>query len=407
MNKARKNFIWNLIGSTFNSFTSLFFMIIVTRINGTDIAGIFTFAFSFACLMQVISNYAGRSYQVTELDESIGDSDFVYSRIVTCILMILCSILFLLVRGYSKYKIMVMFLLILFRVIESLAEVLYGIIQKNNSLYQVGVSLFWKGFLSVVLFFIVDYFTKDLLLSIGGIIAINLLILFIYDKRNVLACHFHFSKIDLKKIKKILCGGFFVFIFTFLTQYVMNASKYAIDGLLSNEAQTIYGILSMPATIMLLCSQFLVQPFLVTLTEHLKENRMKQFASLVFRLALATFGFGILAEIVCYFLGIPVLELVYGIELSDYKVSLLVIVLGATFFGISYIISTSLVAMRKNMMQTVIYGLVSIFTLVLSNYFVRFHGIMGATIAYFCTMCVLLFFYIIYFCYCVHRRKNL
>ena len=45
----KKDFIWNMIGSTFSSFNSLFFLIIVTRINGSNEAGIFTFAFSTAC----------------------------------------------------------------------------------------------------------------------------------------------------------------------------------------------------------------------------------------------------------------------------------------------------------------------------------------------------------------------
>ena len=29
-----KNFVWNILGTGFNSFNSLFFLIIVTRING-------------------------------------------------------------------------------------------------------------------------------------------------------------------------------------------------------------------------------------------------------------------------------------------------------------------------------------------------------------------------------------
>ena len=32
----RKNFIWNILGTGFNAFNSLFFMIAVTRINGVD-----------------------------------------------------------------------------------------------------------------------------------------------------------------------------------------------------------------------------------------------------------------------------------------------------------------------------------------------------------------------------------
>ena len=57
----KKNFIWNTIGSTFNSFTSLLFMIVLTRINGTNQSGIFAFCFSLACLLQIIGKYSGRT----------------------------------------------------------------------------------------------------------------------------------------------------------------------------------------------------------------------------------------------------------------------------------------------------------------------------------------------------------
>ena len=51
---TRKNTIWNIIGTTINAFSSLFFMIIVTRVNGVFDAGIFTFAFSTATMFNII-----------------------------------------------------------------------------------------------------------------------------------------------------------------------------------------------------------------------------------------------------------------------------------------------------------------------------------------------------------------
>ena len=69
-NIVKKNFLYNAVGSTVNASISLIFMIIVTRINGTDKAGIFTFAFSTSCLLQVIGLFAGRAYQVTETNKN-------------------------------------------------------------------------------------------------------------------------------------------------------------------------------------------------------------------------------------------------------------------------------------------------------------------------------------------------
>ena len=40
----KKNFIWNTLGTGLNAFNSLFFMIIATRINGVEKAGVFSIA---------------------------------------------------------------------------------------------------------------------------------------------------------------------------------------------------------------------------------------------------------------------------------------------------------------------------------------------------------------------------
>ena len=46
ISKNQKIFLWNAFGTSFNSFLSLFFLIIVTRINGIDESGLFSFYYS-------------------------------------------------------------------------------------------------------------------------------------------------------------------------------------------------------------------------------------------------------------------------------------------------------------------------------------------------------------------------
>ena len=50
-----KNFIWNSIGTGFNSFNSLFFLILVTRINGLVEAGIFSIAYATSTILYTIA----------------------------------------------------------------------------------------------------------------------------------------------------------------------------------------------------------------------------------------------------------------------------------------------------------------------------------------------------------------
>ena len=127
----RKNFIWNVLGTGLNAFNSLFFMIIVTRLNGVDQAGIFTIAFSTACIIYFAGVYAGRIYQVTELNKEITDKEFIVNRSISTILMLILVILFSVIRGYNLYKSTMFLLLSLYKALEAFSDVLYGILQKN------------------------------------------------------------------------------------------------------------------------------------------------------------------------------------------------------------------------------------------------------------------------------------
>ena len=141
----RKNFIWNILGTGLNAFISLFFMIIVTRINGVDQAGIFTLAFSTACILYSVGIYAGRIYQVTELNNKISDKDFIVNRILTSSSMILFLIVFCIYKNYNYEKSIIFLLLTIYKALEAFGDVLHGILQKNERLDMVGKSLFMKS----------------------------------------------------------------------------------------------------------------------------------------------------------------------------------------------------------------------------------------------------------------------
>ena len=161
---VKKDFILNTIGTSINAFNSLFFMIIVTRVNGVSDAGIFTFAFSTAALFQIIGMYSGRIYQVTD-NTKTSNEDYLVNKIITCSIMIFISILFILLRGYTGKKILVILILCIFRMLEDFSEVIYAYFQKQCQLYKVGISLILKNILGLVIFIIVDIITKNLIYS--------------------------------------------------------------------------------------------------------------------------------------------------------------------------------------------------------------------------------------------------
>ena len=392
----KKNFIWNILGTGFNAFNSLFFLVIVTRINGVNDAGIFTIAYSTACILYMLGVYVGRIYQVTETDKTINDKDYIVNRIITTITMLVLVGLFALIRGYNLFKTIVFILLTLFKGLEAFSDVIYGILQKNEKLEIVGKSYFIKSLLSVVSFIVIDYFTKNMIITIVSINIINILIMILYDF-NYAKHYINFNEIIHKtSVMKIFKAGFYTFAIAFLGIYLINAPKYAIDTYLPNDIQTIFGIIVMPATVVGLVAQFLIHPYLNQILDIYEKRDIRRLNVIKRKLIFSILGFGLISSILAYFLGPEVLGLIYGIDLSLYRVSLLIIIISATIYTIGVIYSSILTTMRDTFSQFIIYLILSVFAYITSNVMTKIGALNGAVWAYLSIMLLQFMTYTIY-----------
>lgn len=381
-NKLRKDFFWNIIGTSLNAFNSLFFMIIATRINGINDAGIFTFAFTCATVFYVIGVYAGRIYEVTDLTNK-NDMDFIISKTVTCFVMLIISIIFIIINRYSLYKSLIILLLCILKMFEAFSETTYAIIQKRDYLYKVGISFTIKSIMCLLSFLIVDLLTKNLLYSLIAMNIIYILIYIFFDfpiiKKLKITKTFKYEN-----VKSILTNGFLAFLLAFLTSFVINSPKYVIDYTLEEKYQTIYSILVMPASVIYLFTQFIIHPFLNKITNFIKDKDYEKVKNIVKKFSISMFAFGIFAIVIAYFIGIPFLNFIYNINLLKYKSCLIIVLIGALFYGISSILSSILMAMRKFNIQIAIYSITSILSIILNYFLIKIMnmGVNGACISY-------------------------
>lgn len=388
--KFANDFIWNTLGTGLNSFNSLFFLIIVTRVNGGHDAGIFSIAYSTALILYTIGLYSGRLCQVTDVENKIKDKDYILNRTITCILMIILGAGFLAIKQYSAYKTTVFILLCIFKATEAFAEILYGIIQKNDLLYRVGQSLTLKSLLGIVLFLIIDVGTHNLVLACICMIMVNISATISFDYLFVSRKLIDKSKVQIPNILTIFKSEFFVFANSFLGIYVLNAPKYAIDNFLTEELQAIYGYIVMPGTVMVLFAQFVVLPFLNKLKELYKEKDFKNFKAIIRKVRLCVVAFGIFAVLCAYFLGPEVLGIIYGENLKAYRLDLTLIISAYIFYSISYVNLVVLTTMRTTFAQFIVYIITAIIALIGSNFFVQKFGVHGG--AYSCATTLVLQF---------------
>lgn len=386
MKTEQKNVVWNAIGSTTNAFISLVFAIISTRINGIEDAGIFSFGFATACILFVLGGYIVRVFQVTDRSGGFTDTDYLHNRIITCLFMMLAAIGFVIVRGYSIYKTGIILLLCFYKCTEAFSEVLYGFLQKNNKLYIVGISLFLKAVCSMICFLIVDLITRNLLYSCTALVLSYLIFIAVLDFPAVSKLKLDKSPFCIKRNLTLLKVGFYTFLTTILGIYLINVSRYIIDAIYDDSIQTVYGILIMPATFMGLLGQYIIQPCLVKISELIKINDYFMLKKFVVKIILTMAGLGVAVLAVAFVLEEPVLSLVYGIDLSEYKVQMMIIMAGAIFYGLQTILSYVLIAFRKTGIQAILFSVISAVSTAIAIWLVVKYETFGAAFTYFTAM---------------------
>lgn len=391
-----KNFIWNSLGTGINSFNSLFFLIIVTRVNDIHTAGIFSIAYSTATILYTLAMYSGRLCQVTDIENKIKDKDYITNRILTCFIMLIGATGFLLVKQYSSFKTTIFALLAIFKGLEAFSDILYGVMQKNDILYKSGQSLSLKGFVGIAVFFIVDFITKDLRWACLAVIIVNLIVLIVYDyfivTRKLIDNKF---KINKENVLSIFKSEFFVFVNSFAGIYILNAPKYAIDNFLTEDIQAIYGYIMMPATVMTLFTQFIVMPFLGKLKEMYENKQLKEIEQVTLKIKLIVIAFGGFAVLAAFLLGPEFLGLVYGLDLTAYRMNLCVIIASYIFYAISYINLVTLTTIRHTFIQFVIYVASMVIAYIGSTVLVQNFGINGATFSCTTTLAIQFILYTI------------
>lgn len=395
-NNIKKNFIWNIIGVTINSFNSLLYLIIINKFNTKAEAGIFTFAFSLMSLFYILALYYTRVFQISNTNK-IDDNRYIMCRMITSIFTIIVVFLLSIMNRYELYKTVIIMLLCLYRVIEAISDVFYGILHRNNELYKAGFSLTVKGVLSIVSFFIIDLLTKDVCLSIVGIIVSNLLVFLIYD---LISSKKYINKFKVSfDIRIILKKAFPIFVIAFISIYIVNFSKYILDGYDTDEMQNIFGILLMPATFMSLCSQYILNPFLTLLKEYRINKQTNEFLKLSRKIVYVLLLIGIFVLVVAFLIGIPVLNVLYSIDLFNYKFDFIIIIIGSILYSLANVYSSLLVILDKNYLQMFVYIFVSIISTISGFILIRKMLLRGASITYLLVMIILLIIY-----YAIYRH---
>ena len=397
---TEKIYLWNLIGNLAFSGSSVLFTLIVTRLTSPIEADSFSLAYGIAAILVVVGMFQVRSYQATDVSFRHSFTSYFLARCISLTLMVLVFFPYLSISKIDlneREKVAIIALYVLFRMCEAISDLFQGLFQQHERLDIAGKSMTIRYTFSTIFLFILLYTTKSLVSSLTLLVVLNFLFVMGYD--FVKARSFEridFSSIEFKSLLvdacSILKNCIPLFISGFLLAYIFNEPRIAIDmeirlGHLIEGTQRDYNILFMPVFFMSLFI-LILRPLTTQLAIFWKDKEYKRFDGIIVKLLVIILGLGFVLTLVAYFIGTPILSVVFGLDLNRYKETLAILVFSGILYSIGIVFGDVMTVLRRQSYLLPVYLLMFVASKLTNLQFVQRSGLFGASLSFLLVMVV-------------------
>ncbi len=162
----------------------------------------------------------------------------------------------------------------------------------------------------------------------------------------------------------------------------------------------------MPVFVIGLLNNFAFQPILTTMTICYEENDIKKFETFFWRQIIFIIFITVLALLGSFFLGIPILSLLYNCDLSLFRLDLLILMLGGGLLALVGFFTTIITLMRNQKIILIGYIIVGFLALFSSNFIVYRYQLRGASILYLFLILILTLFFSSFLLFRIRKWKE-
>lgn len=388
MNKEKnkkKAFLWNMIGSSVYSGSSILYLMIVSRICGVETAGFFSLCYATAQLLLTVGRYGMRTYQATDLQARFTFREYSASRVLTCVLMMAGGLLY----GMFSFigdRIIICIFIIMMKMIDAVEDVYHGNLQQIYHVEEMGKLLAARNLYSVIVFTGALMITKDLLATCVftaiSSLVLCLLINQITVSRLMRESGAASGNCRWNRLGRLLMICTPLFAGTFLSLLLYNVPKYAMAAVMTDEYQTYYSVLFMPSFVITLMCEFVFKPTITTIAGLWWEKKLKEFRRYVLRIIVFIVGADLFIVAAGHLIGRRLLELIYAVNLEPYQSHFIILLIGGGIGAEVYMIYNILIAIRQGNCILPVYAVTALLTILPSRKMVAVWEVRGACLNY-------------------------
>jgi O-antigen/teichoic acid export membrane protein len=380
----RANFAWTFAGNVLYAACQWGMLSVLAKLGSTSIVGQFTLGLAVAAPVFIFTNLQLRAVQATDVNVEHGFANYFTLRLLATLLGLVAIVALLPFAGTSSAVRVVILLVSVSKCIECMSDVTAGLLQREEQLKRVAISLMMRGVASVLVFSLTFAYFRNLAISVAAMCGVWLAVLLLYDVPNVRALiglHVPFLTFDRRELRRLAMLGLPLgWVATFATLSV-NIPRYFLQHYLGLADQGIYASLAYLVVAINLVVAALSVSVTTRLARLFADGDHRQFVRLLTKLSMLGVLTAAVGVPLTFFVGRPLLTVLYRREYADH-VGLLALFVGIAGVGtIGTFLFCGLTAARTFRIQVPVQFAAMLIGVAGSALLVPRYGLIGAGIA--------------------------
>lgn len=391
------NVVWMLVGNVAYGFSQWILLIALAKFGTVEMVGNFALALAVVLPVLMFSSLSLRSLQITDALRTYRFLEYGALRLLTVILSLVFIGLFALISGYSAVLVAAIVLVGAAKAVEYISDILYGLLQQEEDMAGIAISMVLRAILSVAALSVTVYFTHSLVWACASLLLCSSAVLLCYDipkavaDRNArLAAEIKISSRYLRqfmrvehqrRLWKLAATGLPMGFALMMVSLNLNIPRYFIQQHLGMAELGIFSAISTLLASGSVVVNAIGQAAAPRMANAFAKHDRKRFMLLLAGLVGASLGLGVLGLLGAVLFGRQAMALIYRPEYSTHQDVLVWLMAASGLYYLGSTLGYAVTAVRCFSPQLPLFIAAAITTGVGCFVFVPWIGLRGAAIA--------------------------
>jgi O-antigen/teichoic acid export membrane protein len=380
-----KNFGWVVLGNTAYSLCQWGILVLLARFGGATMVGTFSLGLATTAPVMMLASLQLRPVLATDVIEAFEFGEYLGLRLLTTGLALAATAVLIVWTGYTAESAWTTMLIAAGRGLESVSEIVHGLLQRHECMDRIGKSMLIRGFVVLSTMAGALHVTRSVVWASVAFALTAFILLVLYDIP---------SGIWIQKTRKVSGGIRPIWTFNRLVQLARTVTPLGVVGTLTSLNGNVpryvvtwyagrreLGIFSGITYVLIALgngASSLGQAVAPRLAKQFAARQQRDFGILVLKML----GFGLIIGSVGVFVtalyGHSILRLLYGGEYASYNDAFVWTMTAAGFWCLALFLGFAATAARQFFAQIPLLLAVVAATYVASTVLVMRGGIVGA-----------------------------